>query len=147
MSTGPVSWNDSVIADFLGGTEPFGGRFTKQTLLLLGTTGARSGQERTSPVAYQRDGDRLLVAASAAGRDQHPAWYHNLVAHPEVRVRIWDGDDLLDFRATATAPAGAERDRLFAQFSAAMPGFADYQTKTARVIPIVVIERATTLTA
>lgn len=141
MSTSPASWNESMIADFLSGTEPFGGRFTKQTLLLLGTTGARSGEERTSPLAFQREGEQLLVSASAAGRDQHPAWYFNLVANPVVRIRIWDGDDLLDFRATATVPQGAERDRLFERFSTVMPGFADYQSTTDRLIPVVVLDR------
>jgi deazaflavin-dependent oxidoreductase (nitroreductase family) len=83
----------------------------------------------------------LLVVASAAGRPQHPAWYHNLVAHPTVGVERWSDGVLESFEAVATPAEGAERDTLWAEVTARAPGFADYQSKTDRVIPVVVLHR------
>jgi deazaflavin-dependent oxidoreductase (nitroreductase family) len=114
------------------------GRFAARELLLLTTTGARSGTPRTTPLAYTRDGERYVVIASNGGEHTNPDWYHNLVAHPEVTVEV--GTER--FRAIARVTEGAERDRLFAAQAAVMPGFLKYQDRTSRWIPVIVLERA-----
>jgi deazaflavin-dependent oxidoreductase (nitroreductase family) len=106
------------------------------SLLLLGTTGARSGQPRVNPLAYTRDGDRYVVIASKGGYATNPDWFHNLVAHPEVTVEVGDKR----FAARAIVTEGSERERLFNAQAALMPNFADYQTKTTRQIPVIVLE-------
>ncbi len=113
------------------------GPFEGAPLLLLTTTGAKSGQPRTSPVVYAKDGDDLVIFGSYAGADRHPAWYHNLVANPQVSVEV--GDE--SFEADAVVTEGEERDRLFAAQVAAMPPFAEYEKKTSRVIPVVRLRR------
>jgi deazaflavin-dependent oxidoreductase (nitroreductase family) len=107
--------------------------------LLLTTTGARSGRERTVPLAYLADGDRLLIFGSRAGSDKQPDWYWNLLKNAVVTVEI--GTD--KYQATATPLEGEERDRLFARQKAAMPVFAEYETRTKRVIPVIALERIT----
>jgi deazaflavin-dependent oxidoreductase (nitroreductase family) len=130
-------WNTKVIDDFRakGGKsiEHFGDR-----LLLLTTRGARSGRTRTTPLAYHMDGDRYIVAASMGGAPRHPAWYHNLVKHGEAEVEV--GTDKFKVRVTPL-PNGPERDRLYDRHAQLMPGFRAYETKTTRIIPIVVLER------
>ena len=107
-------------------------------MLLLTTTGARSGQERVSPLTYtEHGGGRLVLIASKAGSDHHPAWYHNLVAHPDVTVEL--GTDR--FAARARVAEEPERSELFAERVAEMPRFGGYQELTDRRIPVVVIER------
>jgi deazaflavin-dependent oxidoreductase (nitroreductase family) len=106
-------------------------------LLLLTTTGARTGQRRTTPLAYLRDGGRLLIFASKGGSPSHPDWYHNLVANPRVGVEV--GPEA--YEAQATVLTGAERDRLYAQQAAVMPNFGEYQQKTKRTIPVVALTR------
>ena len=113
------------------------GPFKGAPLLLLTTTGARSGQTRVNPLAYTRDGDRLVVIASKGGAPTHPDWYHNIIAHPLVTVEV--GPER--FQARARIAEGAERDRLYAAQAQMMPAFAEYQRKTARRIPVVVLER------
>jgi deazaflavin-dependent oxidoreductase (nitroreductase family) len=108
------------------------------SLLLLTTTGAKSGRAHTTPLAYTRDGDRIVVIASKGGAPTNPAWYHNLIAHPEVMVEL--GGERFPVRASVAE--GAERERLFAQMAARMPGFAQYQRNTTRQIPVVVLTRA-----
>jgi deazaflavin-dependent oxidoreductase (nitroreductase family) len=130
-------WNDQVIADFNTGKETIGGVFQRSSLMLLQTTGRRSGQSRVSPVRYFPDGGDLLIIASKAGADTHPDWYHNLLDNPRVGVQRWSGDTLESFEAVATPAEGEVRDRLFAEIVAKAPGFGDYQTKTTRVIPVV----------
>ena len=105
-------------------------------LLLLGTTGARSGQPRVNPLAYTRDGDRYVIIASKGGYANNPDWYHNLVANPEVTVEVGEKR----FAARAIVTEGNERERLFNAQAALMPNFADYQTKTTRQIPVIVLE-------
>jgi len=105
-------------------------------LLLLSTTGARSGQARVNPLAYTRDGDRYVVIASKGGYPSSPDWYHNLVANPEVTVEVGDKH----FSARAIVTEGSERERLFNAQAALMPNFADYQSKTTRQIPVIVLE-------
>jgi deazaflavin-dependent oxidoreductase (nitroreductase family) len=106
-------------------------------LLLLTTTGARTGQRRTTPLAYLRDGERLLIFASKGGSPSHPDWYHNLVANPRVGVEV--GPEA--YEAQATVLTGAERDRLYAKQAAVMPNFGEYQQKTKRTIPVVALTR------
>ncbi|MGE0058059.1 MAG: nitroreductase/quinone reductase family protein [Dehalococcoidia bacterium] len=114
-----------------------GGKHDTMTLLILTTTGAKSGTPFTTPLAYQRDGDRLLVFASNAGGPKHPDWYHNLVANPEVTVEVL-GET---FQALATTLVGDERDRFYAKQAADSPVFGDYEKRTTRVIPVVALER------
>ena len=129
------NYNQRVIEEFRANGGVVSGRGS--SLLLLTTTGAKSGQRRTTPLAYTRDGDRLVIIGSAQGKPRHPAWYHNLVAHPEVTVEL--GAERFTARAVVTE--GAERERLFAQVVERMPNFADYQRNTARQLPVIVLER------
>ena len=128
-----LAHNRQVIADFRanGGVEP--GR----NLLLLTTTGARTGETRTSPMMFVPDGDRILVIASNAGAVRHPNWYHNLVAHPDVTVEV-TGDT---YPARARTLEGEERERLWASITAKYAFFLDHQAKIERTIPIVALER------
>jgi deazaflavin-dependent oxidoreductase (nitroreductase family) len=113
------------------------GMFKGARLLLLTTTGARSGKQRVNPLAFTRDGDHYVIIASKGGSPTHPDWYHNLVANPDVSVEV--GAE--HFAATARVAEGDERERLYAAQAAIMPGFAEYQQKTSRQIPVVVLER------
>ena len=135
-----MGWNDAVIEQFLQGEQRIADTFDRDYLILLDTTGARSGLRRTSPVACFPDGDRLLIVASKAGADTHPDWYHNLVANPTVGVRRWEDDELVEFAATAAVLPGAERDQAFARIVRTSPGFGEYQVKTDRVIPVVALQ-------
>jgi deazaflavin-dependent oxidoreductase (nitroreductase family) len=112
------------------------GPFKSAPLLLLGTTGAKSGQPRVNPLVYTRDGDRYVVIASKGGAPTNPDWFHNVVANPEVTLEV--GPER--FPARASIPQGDERKRLYAAQAALMPGFAEYQRKTTRQIPVVVLE-------
>jgi deazaflavin-dependent oxidoreductase (nitroreductase family) len=114
-----------------------GGKREGMTLLILTTTGAKSGKPFTTPLAYQRDGDRLLVFASKGGDPKHPDWYLNLVANPEVTVEVL-GET---YQARATSLSGEERDRFYAKQVADSPVFGDYEKKTTRIIPVVALER------
>jgi len=134
----PRGFNEGVIDDFRAHDGRITrGPFTGRSLLLLTTMGAKTGTERTSPLAYSRDGDRLVVVASKGGAPTNPAWYHNLRTHPDVTVEL--GPET--FRARATVADDAERRRLFDQHAAKMPAFADYERRTTRRIPVVVLER------
>lgn len=135
--TEPNEYDRAIIEEFRANQGTVGGPFTGATLLLLTTTGAKSGRRLTTPVVYATDGDRLLVFASKAGAPTNPAWYHNLVANPSVTLEV--GPET--FAARATVLAGEERDRLFAEQAGRNPGFAEYQAKTSRVIPVVALER------
>ncbi len=130
-------WNDKIIEEFRANGGKVGGNFEGAPLLLLHTTGAKSGKERVSPMMYRADGDKMYVFASYAGRPENPAWYHNLVAHPQVTVEV--GTET--FPATATTVTGTERDEIYAAHAAIFPGFAEYEQKTSRVIPVVELTR------
>lgn len=104
--------------------------------ILLTTTGAKSGQTRVNPLNYSTDGERIVVIASKGGAASHPDWYYNLVAHPEVTVEV--GRER--FQARARTAEGDERERLFNAQAAQMPYFAEYQKKTQRQIPVIVLE-------
>ena len=110
----------------------------RSPLLLLTTRGAKSQQQRVNPLAYTRDGDRYVIIASKGGYASNPDWYYNLVANPEVTVEV-DGER---FVARAVVVGGEERTRLYDAQAALMPNFAEYQAKTTRQIPVVVLEPA-----
>ena len=130
-------WNARIIDEFRTNGGRVGGQFEGAPLLLLRTTGARSGAERTNPMLYfDLDGHRY-VFASKAGADTHPDWYRNLVAHPDVSVEV--GTE--SYRARAVAVEGAERDRIYAEQARRFPGFGEYAAKTTRVIPVVELQR------
>ena len=132
------AFNENLIAEFRANGGKVSGMFAGAPLLLLTTTGAKSGQLRVAPLAYTRDNGRLVVIASKGGAPTNPDWYHNLRANPDVTVEI--GGET--FPARASVPEGTERDRLFDQMAAKMPNFAEYQRHTTRRIPVIVLERA-----
>jgi deazaflavin-dependent oxidoreductase (nitroreductase family) len=138
MSTSPQDFNAKVIEEFRSSEGRVGGMFEGLPLLLLHHTGARSGQSRVNPLAYRRDGDRYVIFASKAGAPSHPDWYHNLKAHPDVAIEV--GTDTLD--ALASEATGEERERLFRAQAADVPTFAEYEQKTERVIPVMILTPA-----
>ncbi|MBC8161060.1 MAG: nitroreductase family deazaflavin-dependent oxidoreductase [Roseiflexaceae bacterium] len=132
-------WNANIIREFRSNRGNVGGQFAGATLLLLRTTGAKSGQVRTNPLVYTVDGDQLIIIASKGGAPTNPDWYYNILANPTVTVEV----GMEQFQARAIVPAEAERTRLFDQMAAQMPNFAEYQRNTTRQIPVVVLERLT----
>jgi deazaflavin-dependent oxidoreductase (nitroreductase family) len=130
-------YNRKLIEDFRTtrgvSDDPFAGR----PLLLLTTTGAKSGQRRTTPLMYVSDGDRLLIIASNAGAPTHPAWYRNLLAHPEATVEV--GADTFD--AYAVVLEGTERQQLWDSIVVSYPFFTEHQAKITRQIPVIALER------
>ncbi|WP_459650655.1 nitroreductase/quinone reductase family protein [Kitasatospora sp. Ki12] len=131
------SFNLTVIEEFRANGGRVGGPFEGGDLLLLTTTGARSGRPHTVPLGYVRAEGRLLVVASAAGAPDHPQWYRNLLTHPVVRVEL--GTDAFD--AIAVPAEGDRRERLFTAVVRAAPGYGDYQARTEGELPVVVLER------
>jgi deazaflavin-dependent oxidoreductase (nitroreductase family) len=135
-------WNDRIIAEFRAHDGIVGGPFAGGRLLLLHTTGAKSGETRVVPVMYFDEDDTLYVVASKAGAPTHPGWYHNIVANPTVTVeRGGTGTGIQTFEGTAVTVHGPRRDELFARVATTNPGFAEYQQKTDRVLPVVAITR------
>ncbi|MER7072762.1 nitroreductase family deazaflavin-dependent oxidoreductase [Terrabacter sp. NPDC000476] len=134
-------WNDKVIAEFRANGGRVGGNFEGAPLLLLHTTGARSGEARISPMMYQAVDGGWAVFASYAGLDVNPAWFHNLRAHPDVAVEIGvDGVvETIDVRARTLSPE--EREPVWQEQKRRYPGFAEYERKTDRVIPVVLLTR------
>ncbi|MEV7089496.1 nitroreductase family deazaflavin-dependent oxidoreductase [Streptomyces sp. NPDC093085] len=130
-----TDFNTRTIAEFRAHHGQVGGNFAGAPLLLLHTTGARSGAPRVNPMMYLADQGRYLVFASKAGSDRNPDWYHNLRAHPDATIEV--GDDTLAVHAVELH--GAERDTHFAEQAHRYPGFADYQRKTDRVIPVIAL--------
>ena len=129
--------NAPIIEEFRANGGKVGGRWEGGRLLLLGTTGAKSGAKRVTPMTYLQEGDTLHVFASKGGADVHPDWYHNLVANPTVTVEVL-GDT---YEATATVVKSAEHDRIYAEQVKLAPGFGTYQEGTKRVIPVVALNR------
>jgi deazaflavin-dependent oxidoreductase (nitroreductase family) len=127
--------NQGIINEFRANAGKVGGGFAGKTLLLLHTVGAKSGQERINPLACVADGDRLVIIASKGGAPTNPDWYYNVVAHPLVTVEV--GAQKL--QAEASVAAEPERTRLYNKMVEMMPGFADYQKKTTRVIPVIIL--------
>ncbi len=134
------NWTDGMIADM----RAHAGKVTQGQLagfphLIITTTGARTGQPRTTVLAYSRDDSRYVIAATAGGAPQHPSWYHNLVADPMVTIEV----DGITVEATALPAEGDERARLWKNHVATLPYFADYPNQTARVIPVIALEPTT----
>ena len=129
-------YNRQLIEEFRANRSKFAGPGSRP-LLLLTTTGAKSGQHYTTPMMYIPNGDRLLVIASNIGAPKHPDWYHNLVAHPEVTVEV--GTET--YEATAIVTQGTEREQLWTWIIEKYPFFADHQTKTTRQIPVIALSR------
>jgi deazaflavin-dependent oxidoreductase (nitroreductase family) len=125
-------WNAGIIQEFRDNEGVVGGPFEGKTLLLLTTTGAKTGNLHTTPLASYRDGDSWVVISSAGGSDTHPGWYYNLKVNPKAHIEI--GTE--NFDVVAEEALGTERDRLYAGMVAIMPGFADYEKNTTRTIPV-----------
>ncbi|MGW3035711.1 nitroreductase/quinone reductase family protein [Streptomyces sp. NPDC001178] len=135
-----IDFNQQVIDEFRAHHGRVGGPFEGGRLLLLTTTGARTGTPHTTPVAYFPDGgERVLVIASAAGSPKHPDWYHNLLAHPRVTVE----SGVFTYEAEAVVLAGEEREQAWARAVEADAGWAEYQRKTERIIPVVALQAIT----
>ena len=132
------AFNTSIIDEFRANGGKVRGQFENANLLLLTTTGAKSGQPRVSPLAYFRIDGKLIIIGSFAGAPVNPAWVHNLRANPAAHVEV--GTDSFD--VTARELPAAERDELFEKVAAAAPGFAEYQSKTSRVIPLFELQPA-----
>jgi len=126
-------WNRQTVEEFRANKGQVGGIWEGRPLLLLTTTGAKSGQRRTNPMMYLREGDRLFVFASRGGGPTNPDWYHNLVAHPEVTVEIGDQT----YPAIAKPVTGEERDSIYARWAQQYPQFGEYQEQTSRSIPVI----------
>ena len=131
-------FNRQLIEEFRTNGGKVTGQFAGRPLLLLTSTGAKSGRVYTTPLVYTKDGDRLVIIASKGGAPTNPDWYHNLVAHPTATVELPDER----FQAKVVVTAGAERDRLFNEQAKQMPNFAEYQRNTTRKIPVIVLERS-----
>lgn len=138
MSGGYSQFNDSIIEEFRtnrGSVARFG-----RSLVLLHQTGAKSGVERVNPVrAIRTSPETWLIAASKGGADDNPAWYYNLRAHPEATIETPDDGEVAVY---ATELRGAERDAAWARFTAASPGFQQYEQRTTRMIPVIELRKA-----
>lgn len=126
-------WNAKFIEEFRANAGQVGGFFANKPVLILHTTGARSGIGRLAPLVYRKEDDRVFVFASKGGSHSHPDWYHNLKANPAVTVEI--GADTVS--ATAAEIVGDERDAIYARHAAVIPNFAEYQAGTDRTIPVI----------
>jgi len=135
MSTSMNDFNAQIIEEFHANDGRVGGMFEGSTLLLLHHVGAKTGTQRINPLMYSRDGGRYVIFASKAGAPTNPDWYHNLRANPNVSIEV--GTDTID--VVASEATGEERDRLFQAQTERSPQFAEYQTKTDRVIPVVLL--------
>jgi deazaflavin-dependent oxidoreductase (nitroreductase family) len=131
-------WNSKIIEEFRANGGKVGGPFEGAPLLLLHTRGARTGQERVNPLMYRPDGQRLVIFATKSGADTNPDWFHNLRANPDVTVEV--GAETSPVRAHVAE--GDERHRLWEAQKSEWPGFADYESKTQRQIPVVILESA-----
>ena len=132
------AFNDEIVDEFRSNGGKVGGQFAGADLLLLHATGAKSGKQRVSPLAYFDIDGKLIIIGSFAGADFDPAWVHNLRANPQARIEV--GTDSFD--VTARELPSTEREELFPMITAAAPGFAEYQAKTSRVIPLFELRRA-----
>lgn len=131
-------FNQNLIDEFRANGGKVGGMFADRPMMILTTTGAKSGQPRTIPLVYTTDGNRYVIIASKGGAPTNPDWYYNLLANPAATVEV--GTET--FPAQASVASGAERERLYAAQAELMPAFADYQKNTPREIPVIVLERA-----
>jgi deazaflavin-dependent oxidoreductase (nitroreductase family) len=131
-------WNAKIISEFRENAGQVGGNFAGAPLLLLHTTGAKTGEERVNPMMYMAGDHELYVFASFNGASVHPAWYHNLVANPQVELEV--GTER--YQATAIPVTGPKRDKIYAEQARRYPGFAAYEAKTTRTIPVVALSRS-----
>jgi deazaflavin-dependent oxidoreductase (nitroreductase family) len=132
-------WNQAIIDEFRANGGKVGGQFAGAPLLILHSVGAKTGKARVNPLVYQDLGQgRVAIFASKAGGPTNPDWYHNLLAHPRAKVEI--GSETFD--VTASVARGAERQRIFATQKQRYPNFAEYEKKTKREIPVVILARA-----
>jgi deazaflavin-dependent oxidoreductase (nitroreductase family) len=132
-----AGYNAAVIDEFRNNGGNVTGMFEGAPLVLITTTGAKSGTRRTSPVVHTNDGDNVVIIASKGGAPTHPDWFHNLVANPDVTVELPNET----YEARARVAQGEERERLWRAQADQMPTFDDYQKNTTRQIPVVVLER------
>ena len=130
-------FNKRIIEEFRANRGKVGGQFANAPMLLLTTTGARSGRSYTTPLVYSKDGERIVIIASKAGAPNNPDWYHNLRAHPTVTVEV----GVERFQAKAVITSGEERERLFNNHAQMLPIFNEYRKKTTRQIPVIALER------
>jgi deazaflavin-dependent oxidoreductase (nitroreductase family) len=130
-----ADFNTQVINEFRDNSGHVGGSFESMPLLLLHHVGAKSGTDRVSPVAYLEDGGRYAIFASKAGAPENPAWYHNLMAHPETEIEL--GGETIE--VVASEAGGEERDRIYAEQASRLPQFGEYESKTTRKIPVVLL--------
>ena len=130
-------WNKKIIEEFRANEGRVGGHFENMTLLLLHTTGAKSGLPRLNPAACTEDRDRFVIIASKGGADSHPDWYYNVIANPNVTIEV--GTEKYD--AVATVEEEPERTRLYDQMAGQYPGFDEYRQKTSRIIPVITLKR------
>jgi deazaflavin-dependent oxidoreductase (nitroreductase family) len=134
-------WNDKIIKEFRENNGVVGGPFAGAHLLLLTTVGAKSGKKRISPMMYFPEGDTRIVVASKAGAPENPGWYHNLLAQPAVHVEASVEGGIEEYDAVASPMPEDRRAPKYAEIGATNPGFAAYQAKTDRKIPLVVLNR------
>jgi deazaflavin-dependent oxidoreductase (nitroreductase family) len=135
--TQPNDFNQKIIEQFRANGGKVGPPFSGAPMVLITTKGAKTGRLSTTPLVPLVDGDRLVIIASRGGAPKHPAWYHNIVANPTVTVEYLTEK----FEADARIAEGAERDELYARQAQAFPAFAEYEQKTTRKIPVVVLTR------
>jgi deazaflavin-dependent oxidoreductase (nitroreductase family) len=131
----PSDYNARIIDEFRANEGHVGGSFEGVPLLLLHHTGARSGEQRVNPLSYQRDDSRYVVFASRGGAPRNPAWYHNLKSNPNATIEV--GTDTIEVRASEAG--GEERERLYRTQAERIPQFAEYERRTERTIPVIVL--------
>jgi deazaflavin-dependent oxidoreductase (nitroreductase family) len=132
------AFNKSIVDEFRANAGTVGGPFEGATLLLLTSTGAKSGQPRLAPLAYLTIDQKMIIIGSKAGADTNPDWVHNLRANPRARIEV--GTEAYDVTARELPPD--ERDEVYPKIVAVAPGFGEYQAKTSRVIPLFELQRA-----
>jgi deazaflavin-dependent oxidoreductase (nitroreductase family) len=138
------NFNETLIEDLRAHDgQATSGPFQGRPVLILTTTGAKSGERRETPLAYTRDGDDIVIVASMGGAPRNPAWYHNLVANPRVTVEL--GGETFQAEARVTDPE--ERRRLYDRHAEVFPGFREYEAKTSRQIPVIVLKRVSVAVA
>ena len=134
-------WNAQIMAEFRENGGKVGGPFEGAPLVILHTTGAKTGKERETPLMCRREGDAVAVFASKAGAPDNPDWFHNLKAHPDVTIEVGDGSTVETRSVRARIAEGAERDEVWERQKAEWPQFAEYEASTDRTIPVVLLEQ------
>lgn len=133
----PTDFNTSIIEEFRANAGRVGGPFDGAPMLILHTRGAKSGEPRAHPLVFQPNGDSWVIFASKGGAPSNPAWFHNVVANPDVEIEV--GTDTIPVRARVAE--GDEREKIWTKQKEVMPGFAEYEAKANRRIPVIVLER------